>query len=306
VSLRIADDLVLILCSPRSCSSVVCAMLGQHPQLYGFPELNLFVADTLGELWRLGNSPIPGGPSYLTGLLRAIAELEFGGQTDETIRRGRDLICSRCHWTTKQMLDRLLTWIHPKIGVDKSPRTGLSQRSIDRALSACPRSRIIHLTRHPVSTLRSLNRNHRHTVTMLGSSSDPVWLANFYAHLWVRSQELILSTVHKIGPAMSHKVRAEDLLLQPDHHLTHLTKWLGIRWDPEAIEAMKHPENSPFSRPAAMGLDGDGDPGFLLSPHLRPRIDYNSQLVPPEWKLSQAHVEKVDNLSRLLGYGPII
>jgi hypothetical protein len=32
---------MLILCPPRSFSSVVSAMIGQHPQLYGFPELNL-------------------------------------------------------------------------------------------------------------------------------------------------------------------------------------------------------------------------------------------------------------------------
>ena len=27
-------------------------MLGQHPQMYGFPELNLFMAETLDEFWR--------------------------------------------------------------------------------------------------------------------------------------------------------------------------------------------------------------------------------------------------------------
>src|SRR5947209_5720522 len=73
----IDHDPVLILCTPRSCSSVVCAMLGRHPQLYGFPELNLFVFDTVGELWRHSNTPGPAEGSYGTGLLRVIAEFEF-------------------------------------------------------------------------------------------------------------------------------------------------------------------------------------------------------------------------------------
>src|SRR5579862_6331286 len=44
---------VLLLCPPRSFSSVVGAMLGQHPELYGFPELSLFAADTLADLVEL-------------------------------------------------------------------------------------------------------------------------------------------------------------------------------------------------------------------------------------------------------------
>jgi len=38
---------LLILASPRSFTSVICAALGQHPQMYELPELHLFVADTL-------------------------------------------------------------------------------------------------------------------------------------------------------------------------------------------------------------------------------------------------------------------
>ena len=45
-------DPVFVLAAPRSFSSVVCAMLGQHPELHGLPETHLFVDDTMHGWWR--------------------------------------------------------------------------------------------------------------------------------------------------------------------------------------------------------------------------------------------------------------
>ena len=39
---------LFILCPGRSFSSVVASMIGQHPDAYGLPELNLFLGPTLG------------------------------------------------------------------------------------------------------------------------------------------------------------------------------------------------------------------------------------------------------------------
>ena len=41
---------LFILGSPRSFTSLVCAMLGQNPDAYGVPELNLFIEDNLKAL----------------------------------------------------------------------------------------------------------------------------------------------------------------------------------------------------------------------------------------------------------------
>jgi hypothetical protein len=46
-------EALLVLAPPRSFSSVVAAMLGQHPQMYGMPELQLFGAETMAEWWAL-------------------------------------------------------------------------------------------------------------------------------------------------------------------------------------------------------------------------------------------------------------
>mgnify|MGYP006327808131 CR=1 FL=1 len=42
---------VFLLAPPRSYTSLINAMLGQHPQCFGLPELCLFNVETLVELW---------------------------------------------------------------------------------------------------------------------------------------------------------------------------------------------------------------------------------------------------------------
>lgn len=280
-------------------------MLGQHPQMYGFPELNLFVVDTVEELCQLGDGSGPAASSYIAGLLRTIAELEFGRQTNDTIQQAKDWLSSRTHWSTWQMFDHLLGQVHPQIGIDKSPRTGLSTHALGRALSNRLGVRAIHLTRHPVATLQSLHDNHVRSAPGFTSSASSVWLFNFYARLWVQSQELILRAAAQLGSFRVLHLRAEDLFSQPDVHLMRLAQWLDIDSGPKSIEAMKHPERSPYARPGPIGLEGDGDPHFFASPELRLGAPLSAIFLPHWWKLGAALAAKVDYLSRCLGYGPI-
>src|SRR5919109_4550343 len=75
-------DPVFVLAPPRSFTSVVGTMLGQHPQLYGLPETHLFGCATMAKWWDVcEDQTFP----RAHGLLRAVAELFFGGQTDRTV-----------------------------------------------------------------------------------------------------------------------------------------------------------------------------------------------------------------------------
>ena len=40
---------IFILASPRSFTSLLCTMLGQHPEVYGVPELHLFLAENMAQ-----------------------------------------------------------------------------------------------------------------------------------------------------------------------------------------------------------------------------------------------------------------
>ena len=44
--------LLIILGPPRSFTTVVSAILGQHPPMYGLPEVPIFGAETMSEWWQ--------------------------------------------------------------------------------------------------------------------------------------------------------------------------------------------------------------------------------------------------------------
>src|SRR5260370_36930708 len=72
---------LIILCPPRSFSSVVCARIRRDPELYAFPELNLFVTDQVATLLALAadSAGIPGLGNYVDGIIPTIADLHFAG-----------------------------------------------------------------------------------------------------------------------------------------------------------------------------------------------------------------------------------
>ena len=148
-----------MLCTMRSFSSVACGMIGQHPELYGLPELNLFIADTVSELLETHRSR----PHGIHGLLRALAQLHDGAQNDETVAAASAWLQDHADWTTKQLFDHILEQVQPRMAVDKSPRTALQPAFLQRAYDMYPQALFLHLTRHPrsmgTSLLANLNRN---------------------------------------------------------------------------------------------------------------------------------------------------
>lgn len=265
---------LLILCAPRSFSSVVCAMLGRHPQTYGFPELNLFLAATVGELLHVEElqQRHSGRPAawYTAGLVRALAELAFGGQTATTYARAAAWLHDRRHWTTHRVFDSLLERIQPLIGVEKSPNTALSPLFLERAREYYPQARFLHLTRHPATAQQSLLASPR---LLPGSRNAPGRdsreLANHAARLWCYFQQVILGFTRTLPPGQTMQIRGEDLLREPDTHLARIAGWLGLAPDRAAVEAMKHPEHSPYASPGPGTSWAENDPTFLAHPQLR-------------------------------------
>ena len=275
-------------------------MLGQHPEMYGFPELNLFVTDTVGELLKLDSVTIEAagrpGANYTPGLVRAVAQLHFGEQTEDTATRALAWLMDRVDWSTGRMFNHLLNTVHPRIGIDKSPRTALSTLALSRAMEFCPGSMFLHLTRHPVATLRSMAR--RRPPAQIPDAE----FARFAVQLWCSVQQTIM-TAAEVGPASRFlRVRGEDLLNNPAAELFGIAHWLGIRDDPAALEEMLHPERSPYARIGPWPSDGDQDPGFLSSPLLRAADTSSLLALPEEWRLCNEDKANVLTTARSLGY----
>src|SRR5580658_5716804 len=141
---------VVVLSPPRSFSSVVTAMLGQHPELYGFPELGIFAAEQAGGVRGDGMARIR------PGLAQAVAELGWGAQGPGELAQARAWLAARQALDMVDVYDALLDQIAPLRGVEKTPTTLLQAGALDRATDAYPRACFLHLTRHPLTALRSL------------------------------------------------------------------------------------------------------------------------------------------------------
>ena len=295
-------DIVIILAPPRSFTTVISIMLGQHPQLYGLPETHFFTCDSVNE-W----ATIYRGTDRMNGGLRAIAQLIFGEQTRSTVCMARQWLQARSYFTTAEVLRLLARRVAPSILVEKTPRAAQQLEAMQRMLREFPRARFLHLIRHPHDQVKS-RLDRRLSLEGYGGPKSLEEAAQVLggdpAHLWFATHQAILRFLQDVPPKQQFFVRSEDILSAPDEHLREIARWLGIRSDDEAIEAMKHPERSAFAKEGPPNALRGGDEKFLSDPVLRsyscmaPPLD-----APLPWRSDGAvFSEKIRQLARSFGY----
>lgn len=277
-------------------------MIGQHPELVGLPELKLFCCGSIREL----EASLPqfwkdrGVTHRSPGLVRALAEFQFGGQTPDALAAARMWLGHRQEWTGADVLDVLLELVSPRTPVEKSPDNLFTDDAFARMADAYPHARYLHLTRHPVSTQRSMQEHLKRTVPGYPADGEPM---SGIGH-WYAIHRRVLIFAGELPQDRYFRVRAEDVLNDTENQLRAIAAWLGICADGGAIDAMRHPERSPFARPgpALSGVTGGSDPGFLRDPIPR-RVEVPARLDPPEgWVAEPVIWEMIANLANQLGY----
>jgi hypothetical protein len=313
-----AAEPVFILAPPCTFSWAVCAMLGEHPQLYALPELHLFLAETVAG-WRELCSRESFDMDH--GLVRAVAELYFGGQTDQAASRARGWLRRRGHFTTGLLLEVIADRLNPLVPVEKSPSLVYSSESLRRALDMFPRARFLHLVSHP--------RRYGETVMQAvraAAEGQPLppshWLirlATFpYPDLraagrddvldpqvaWFALTTTISDFLASVPEDQRRTVRGEDLLTDTDAGLAQVADWLGVRTDSEAVEAMRHPERSAFARPGPSSASFGSDIFLADGPLIRLEWTQPCHLEGPlGWRDDHGELlPEVRQLARRLGY----
>ncbi len=242
-------------------------MLGEHPELCGFPELALFRKDTVDEL--LTDPPGWKGPATqlrLAGVFRALAEHHDGGQTPETIAAAVRWVEARRSWTVADLLDHLLGLAAPRIGLEKSPENSSREEYLVRLSVAYPRARFLHLTRHPVPSVASM---HRVWSDKAYWRVPPELFHHFCLGVWYYQHARIQQFIAGLPPDRGLRVRSEDVLNDPGQTLQRICRWIGIESGPGTLDAMRHPERSPYARTGPEGALGGWDAGFMHDPLLR-------------------------------------
>jgi hypothetical protein len=282
---------VIVLSPPRSFSSLFSMMLGQHPQLYGLPETQLFVAETLREWWDASSrATFP----MTHGLLRAVAQLIFGGQTAENVPRAVGWLSRRWYQSTGMVLETLAETVYPRRVVEKSPSIVFQVKWMQRAHRMFPDARYIHLARHPRGYTESVMRNIEDVSSkspvprwLLDLATEDLWSATSEPgrvdpqRSWLQLHRNILEFLSTVPPDRQRFIRGEDVLFAPERELGDVARWLGIRDDPEATEAMLHPELSPFAHLGPPGAIYGNDVAFLQNPTFRPGAITTSSLDDP-------------------------
>ena len=299
-------DPIFILAPPRSFTSVISTMLGQHPQLFGLPEVHLFVTDSMEKWWEAFRFE-----RYVAahGLFRTVAELYYGEQTDETARLAREWVQSRLAFDTTSVFRELAEKAHPRILVDKSPSNINQPTRLCRLGETFPNARFLHLVRHPRGTCESivawrfLQNKLAYNPTSWDFTTDPPTFDP--QNYWFTTHTNICHFLASIPAERQLRIRGEDVLRSPDQHLRAVIEWLGLESTTEAIEAMKHPERSPFARFGPAGARWGNDPNFLRNPALRPdRVRTYSLHGPVSWRADGAALSaNVQALAQEFGYG---
>jgi Sulfotransferase family len=293
---------VFILCSARSYSSVVTAMIGQHPELYGFPELKLFAYPTLGELAAsLPEEARRAGFAHRSpGLVRALAELLFGGQSLDALEAACAWLAERPEWRGEAVFDLLMAKIHPRRAVEKSPEHVAESEPLQRLASAYVNARFIHLVRHPVATINSM---HEHLRAHL-HGYDHEGLVQYCVSSWLDTHARIVEFARRVSEDRILQVRAEDVLNDSLLTVARIASWLGVRTDEHAIDAMLHPERSPYAgfAPADSGVSGGGDPAFLSDPRPHSIENVRTLELPSRWSIRNADRDAIERAGVALGY----
>jgi hypothetical protein len=291
---------VFVLAPARSNSSVVTAMLGQHPELCVFPELALFRKDTVGELladppgWR-------GAPAHqrMAGVYRALAEHHGGAQTSDTVDTAARWVEARAAWSVADLLDHLLDLAAPQVGIEKSPESSSRDEYLARTVAAYPRARYLHLTRHPLTSVASM---HRAWAGRGYWEVAPALFHHFCLGVWYFQHRRIDELVRSLPSERALRVRSEYVVNEPARALPPVCRWLAIDAGPKAIEAMSHPEDSPYAVLGPESAAGGWDAGFLSSPSLKRVEEPDSLDLPDGWCLDPWLGLASRELATRLGY----
>jgi hypothetical protein len=299
--------LLVLLSPPRSFSSLVSTMIGQHPEIYGLPELNLMMRDTVGAAlrWERGCHRFLGSP----GLLRALAELDWGGQTAENVLEAANWIEDRSDWSTARMLDYIVGRVGEVTGakycMEKSPSIVFLPHTLERARRARPDALYIHVTRHPVNLKKSFDE-FIENLLRLTEEEKRIRLENSMT-AWPVTQRNILDFCAGLAPGQYIRIRGEDVLADAAGVMRQVAEWLGLRTDDAAIAAMLRPEESPYASLGPVTAPYGNDPKFVSSPKFRPgrprEPSMESFFATPEGqRMDPARREYLTQLANCLGY----
>ncbi|UUY08342.1 sulfotransferase [Pseudomonas sp. J452] len=296
---------LFILALPRSYTSLIAGMLGQHPQAFGLPELNLFTVDRLMEMWD-GKSDAGFSKFQRHGILRAVAEIYAGEQTSNTVEMANHWLAARQSRSGTEVFQEICQAIAPLMAIEKSPAHVTNSIYLERLYAAYPDAFYMHLTRHPTnqgnSVMKMQEGGYALSVNSIDYTDNQAIIDPQLA--WHDTNLNIMELLDKIPDRQKMHVRGEDVMADPLGSLANICRWLGLRDDIEALEDMLHPELSPFACVGPINALFGNDPNFLRDPVFQPHVPKQPPLrAPLPWRMDGAGLKaEVQKMALEFGY----
>lgn len=331
-------DPVFILSSPRSFTSVVSGMIGMHPKLYSIPELHLLEKERLDDLISYFISERQ--EKKLHGLRRLISQLIIGEQTLDGVHMADRWLERRMSMSTGNLYRELIQMTGQLGFVDKSPAYSLSAETLKRLNETFPKSKFIHLVRHPIGQGLSMAKllpaaltSRQRMAEMRGRyrekingipqlARDLIFIRNSdsdkesdeeyketivmdFQYLWLRMQMRIIKFLNEIDKSRVMTLRGEDFLRDPIKTMENISDFAEIPWSEGYSELILHPENSPYACLGPQGAQFGNDVNYLQKPGYSKREfkipDFSETLIP--WRRDGTEFDQaVINLAHRLGY----
>ncbi len=249
--------IVLILCAPRSGSTLLRAMLAGHPGIFSPPELHLLPYRDLSE--RAANLEL----THLDeGLIRALMEL-----------LGCDAAAARAdvermrHESTSvpEVYRRLRGLAGDQLLVDKSPTYTQQLSTLERAEAIFDAPRYIHLVRHPHSVIESFVR--MRIGPLAGTrDGDPFEVAE---DAWTAANRNVLDHFDRLAPDRCFRVVFEQLVTEPERIAGDLCEFLNVAFDPALLRPY---DGDRMADGLTRGSLSIGDPGFASHESIDPQL----------------------------------
>lgn len=288
------DDYIsplVILAPEKSRGSLLCRMLGQHPEMCALLDTRLFARNEMHE-W-IG--AFEGGP-LSQGLVRVVAELIFDGKSKHAMKQAQRWLRRRAARSTIDVFTELASLFYPLLIVERTAMITHRSEHMCRVKRHYPEAKFLHVVLNPGQSARSLiecfaeclrEKPKRARMAVIDPESVFFDLFDFSTgepvlqpyRPWYRHHCEILKFLATIPKERQLMLRAEDLVAEPESRLKVIVEWLGLRSDSSALKSMVLPQHS---RLAAYSVY---DP--------RPQL-------PSEWSANPP--TEVEELARRFGY----
>ena len=299
-----APSPIWLLSAPFSGNAWAAGCLHQHPQLFALPQLDMLLADTVGDALKVFE--LSQG-THGHGLRRTIAWLLFEGNDNRAIGQADSWLARHAQWSCGQLIDYLAELVAPCrliIPDDDAALRPIAWRRL-RTISSTPV--MVHLTRHPWSQGTLLHQwSCEHVFVPLDYRDHSFIPPQTEPQLpWFAANNNLLNWRKQLSPEQSLLLHSEDIESDDAGVWSRLCEWLKIEHSGAIEQAMCTPASWPFAQPgpslAPAGLDAEGHAKFsraTLKQAEQTRLDG-----PLPWRADgQAFAPEVRALAQQLGY----